>query len=303
MLAYAKNKYKSHGWSGRPESINIELTSICDAKCIHCPRHEMERKMKGMDMELFKRIIDEAAELKVPIISPNGFGELLTLKNLGDYLAYIRSKKHKFYISVNTNGHQFNEEKRRMFFEYKVDYMNVCLDGATHETMALIREKLDPAKIENNLHAFFKERKERGIKYPKVRIGFVKIPQNKHEEIPFIKKWKDIADMVGLDGYSNRLDSLKKNIGDIAFDLRDTCILPFNTLNIWSDGNCVICCNDWNEEHLVGNMNNSTIKEIWKGPELTKIREAHFAGRGKDIEACSKCNYWQLQQPGQTLWK
>lgn len=302
MLNYVKNKVKSHFWSERPESLNIELTSICDAKCIHCPRQEMERKMKPMDMDLFKKIIDEAAELKVPTICPNGYGELLTLKNLPDYLGYIRSKKHKFFIAINTNGHQFTEEKRKMFFDYKVDYMNVCLDGATHETMALIREKLNPEKIENNLLALFEERKNLGVSYPKVRLGYIKIPQNKHEEQDFLKKWRGVADMVGLDGYSNRLDSLKDKIGEIEYDLRDTCILPFNTLNIWSDGNCVICCNDWNEELVVGNIVTERLIDIWHGEPLKKIRSAHFKGCGKDIDVCSKCNYWQLKQPGQTLW-
>ncbi len=303
MLQYAKNRVKSHSWPDRPEYLNLELTAVCDAKCIHCPRHDMDRKVKPIDFELFKKIVDEAAELKVPIISPNGYGELLTLKNLPDYLAYIRSKKHRFTIAVNTNAHQFDEEKRKMFFEYEVDFMNVCLDGATHETMAKVREKLNPARIENNLNALFKERKERKTKIPKVRLGFVVIPENQHETEMFLKKWKGIADIVGLDGYSNRLDSVKKEMGVPGLKSPGSCVLPFNTLNIWSDGKSVICCQDWNEEHLVGDVNSETIKQIWTGKELTKIRDAHMRKMGKDIEACKKCNFWTLQQPGQMLWK
>src|SRR5687768_12636600 len=44
-------------WPRRPEAINFEITSICDAKCIHCPREEMDRRMKPMDLALFRKMV------------------------------------------------------------------------------------------------------------------------------------------------------------------------------------------------------------------------------------------------------
>ena len=207
-----KNTWESKRWSSRPTSLNIEITAACDARCIHCPRQEMDRPKTNMDFELFKKIVDEAAELKIPEICPNGFGELLVVKDLEKYFKYIRSKDHKFKINVNTNGNRFFKEQRELFFKYEVDSINMCLDGATHETMSLVRPRLNPAQIEENIHDFFRERKEKGLSRPVVRLGYVVIPQNEHECQQFLDKWNGVADKVGLDGYSNRADSVDEEI-------------------------------------------------------------------------------------------
>lgn len=66
--------FHSSAWVRRPHSMNVEVTSICDAKCIHCPRHLMDRAMVPMDLGLHERIIDEATELGVREIGGSGCG-------------------------------------------------------------------------------------------------------------------------------------------------------------------------------------------------------------------------------------
>ena len=41
----------------KPQQVTIELTAACNAKCIMCPRHNMDRAMTVMDFGLFKKII------------------------------------------------------------------------------------------------------------------------------------------------------------------------------------------------------------------------------------------------------
>src|ERR1700722_17769066 len=130
----ASNHLDSRAWPARPHSINVELTAICDARCIHCPREDMDRSQRPMDLALFKRLVDEAAEMQVPELCPNGFGELLTLRNLGEYLGYIREKKHPFNILINSNGYRLDDEKIEMFLDHRVDFLNITIDGATAET-------------------------------------------------------------------------------------------------------------------------------------------------------------------------
>ena len=297
-----RNYYRSLKWPKRPASLVIEITSVCDARCIHCPRDKMDRKMKPMDFDLFKKIIDDAEKLKIPEISPNGFGELLTIKNLEDYLAYIRSKKFRFRIGINTNANRLTKEKRDLLFKYEVDAINVCIDGATPETISKIRINLNPEQIEQNIKDLIKERNERKQSIPIVRLGFVSIPQNAHEKDLFLSKWKDISDFVGIDGYSNRMNSLDLHENRYIED-NYVCVYPFNTLNVWSDGVCVICCNDWNEEYVIGNLNSETISDVWHGLPQQQIREAHFFKKGKTIKACQMCNYWLKCNEGEKLWK
>jgi sulfatase maturation enzyme AslB (radical SAM superfamily) len=304
---YFVNKVESSKWPKRPRALNIEMTSICDAKCIHCPRAEMDRKMEPMNWELFTKIIDQAAELKIPNICPNGYGETLTMKDMEKYLAYIRSKKHRFHININTNGNRMTQEKRDIFIKYDVDLLNICLDGATHETMAKVRPKLDPAKIEENIHALIKEKKEKGSKHPKIRLGYVPIPENVHETDAFMKKWEGIPDYLGIDGFSNRAedDEIARAVAATMPEPTSkpsACSLPFDTMNVWTNGEVVLCCNDWNSKNVCGNMNSSDLKDIWLGEEFSKVRKAHMNGCGSDIEICKQCNWWQKPNKGVKLW-
>ena len=63
-----------------PEIVQIESTNICNAKCVFCPRDEMERKQGVMSWELFKKIVDECADLGVGnarLIQRRGFLDVL----------------------------------------------------------------------------------------------------------------------------------------------------------------------------------------------------------------------------------
>jgi len=256
-----------------------------------------------MDLGLFRRIVDEAAELRVPDICPNGVGEALTLRNLEDYLAHIRGHAHRFAIRLNTNGNRMDEEKRRLFLDYEVDLINVTIDGATAATFESIRERLNFAQIEENVHALLAERQKRGAKVPKVRVGIIVIPQNVHEVPLVLEKWRGVADYVGAGGFTNRGGSLDESFAAHTHvtGVR-SCVLPFRELNIWADGKAVLCCDDWNEEHTVGDLNVSSVKDVWHGAELKHARHMHAAGKGGSLSLCSRCNYWREPGALTRLW-
>ncbi len=290
-----KDVFESANWVNRPQELNIEITSICDSKCIHCPREAMDRRMKAMDFDLFKKVVDEAAEMQIPALCPNGYGEISTVKDMEKYLNYITDREHKFDMLINTNGYRMNEDVQELYIKHKVGMLNICIDGATPETAEKVRVNLKLDQIEKNIHNLMRLRKERGLDYPKIRAGFVVIPENEHEVEMFVEKWKDVVDFVGVDGYSNRAGSLDEKYGKIDVDANKnrTCILPFKTINVWANGEVVICCNDWNSELVVGDLSKQSLKEVWHGEEFAKVRRAHIAGKGDQVSVCANCNYWQ----------
>jgi radical SAM protein with 4Fe4S-binding SPASM domain len=143
----------------------------------------------------------------------------------------------------------------------------------------------------------------------------IAIPQNAHEGAALLEKWRGIVDYVGIGGFTNRAGSLDEqgvfNSGASAATatsqaieriVPQPCILPFREMNIWSDGRAVLCCDDWNEEHVVGDLNTQTLREIWQGEALHKARSLHLEKRGQEIEICAKCNMWREPSPGARLW-
>ena len=163
--------------------------------------------MQPMKLRLFKKMVDEAAALGVPELVPNGYGEILTIANLEDYLGYISSQQHPFRIIINTNGYRMTDEKIDIFVRHRVHLLNICVDGATSATAEKVRVQLKLAEIEDNVHRLMALRRARGIEFPRVRMGMVVIPQNRHETDAFLRKWKGVVDYVGLGGVSNRAEA------------------------------------------------------------------------------------------------
>jgi MoaA/NifB/PqqE/SkfB family radical SAM enzyme len=304
-----KDLLESGKWPRRPEHLGFEITGACDAKCIHCPRQEMDRPKRQMPFELFRRLVDQAAEMRVPDLVPNGYGEILLIKNLGDYLDYIASKRHRFRILCNTNGHMLTDEKIDLFIKHRVSLLNITIDGATPETAQAVRVGLDTRVIEDNIHRLIRRRNALGRRFPRIRVGMILIPQNRHEADAFMRKWRGVTEFVGLAGFSTRLGSMEGGAAEAAGAGEAAaapdphpCVLPFRELHVWSDGKAVLCCEDWNEQHVVGDLNAQTLQEIWHGAVLREARRLHAAGQGDRLAICARCNAWRKPSLGARLW-
>jgi MoaA/NifB/PqqE/SkfB family radical SAM enzyme len=314
-----KDFLESRHWPDRPQTVNFEITAACDARCIHCPRLDMDRPMKAMTMELYRRMIDEAAALGVPYLCPNGYGEICTIPmaTLKEYFDYIAAKGSPFKILINTNGNRMFEDRSALFLEHRVHLINVTIDGATAETAESIRKNLNFDQIEANIKKLLAMRRAAGRRHPKVRVGMVAMQKTVPEIPAFLERWRGIADFVGIGGFSSRLASVSDETPPPPERLQlgqpqqpaaaperkaSACVLPFQDLNIWADGKAVLCCQDWNEEFVVGDLNSQSLREIWLGPEMTEVRRKHLAKVGHDVSLCAKCNHWAQPGRGARLW-
>ena len=43
---------------------------------------------------------------------------------------------------------------------------------------------------------------------------------------------------------------------------------------------------------ILGNVNNSSIEELWNGTKRQEWREFHIQGRRNRVPLCAKCEYW-----------
>jgi hypothetical protein len=274
----------------------------------------MDRPMKAMAMGLFRRLIDQAEQLGVPYLVPAGYGEICTIPAdvLEEYLDYISSKAHRFKVLIPTNGNRMTEERSALFIKHGVRLVHVSIDGATAATAEAIRRNLSFDRIEANVKRLLAMRNAAGKKYPKVRVSMVGMPQNIPEVKPFLERWRGVADMVEIWGFTSRLGSVSPAVAEPNLiqlgapsepqPPTSACILPFSQLCIWADGNAVLCCDDWNEEVVVGDLNTQTLDEIWQGPKMAHARRRHIARAGHDISLCAKCTCWRPPSLGARLW-
>ena len=78
----------------RPLSIDVELASICDLACPHCSREYIVTPDKIMNMNLYKKIIDEISIMEVPSIKLNWRGEPLLHPNIFECIDYAKKKRN-----------------------------------------------------------------------------------------------------------------------------------------------------------------------------------------------------------------
>jgi radical SAM protein with 4Fe4S-binding SPASM domain len=55
------------------------------------------------------------------------------------------------------------------------------------------------------------------------------------------------------------------------------------------DGAIGLCCTDYDAEMNFGNIKDKTIKEIWLGELMQKIRKLHEQSRWEEVPLCLKC--------------
>lgn len=274
-----------------PTQLNIEVTSVCNARCIMCPRENMTRKQEVMEWSIFEKIVREAKALGIRDFALNGYGEIFTAKK--DYQRFInficdQIKKPK--IIINTNAFLMDKDVSQFLIDKKVALINCDVDGSSKETFESIRRNLKFDQVVNNIMQLISMRDSQGSKWPKVRVGMVKQPKNSHENEAHHKFWKGRVDFVG----SNE-DMLVNRGGTIEVEGPHhhdwPCFLLWTQLVILSDGEIALCCDDWNAEESLGNIKHCTIKELWQSEKLTKYRKFHREGFYKNIRICSRCNW------------
>jgi radical SAM protein with 4Fe4S-binding SPASM domain len=84
------------------------------------------------------------------------------------------------------------------------------------------------------------------------------------------------------------------NRKEIAFDntylnIQSPCYIPFYKLFIDWNGDILTCQNDWNRTLSFGNVNLSSIKDIWTGDLYLNFKKTLAKG-SRTIEPCNKCN-------------
>jgi len=120
----------------RPEEIMIEVTTRCNFSCIHCFRNMMSEDFTDMDIELFKKIINEASQIGVKWIVFSGWGEPLVHPRIIEFLKY--TKERGLRILLNTNGFLLKKYVEEIY-DIKVDKIVISIDSLREDIYKKIR--------------------------------------------------------------------------------------------------------------------------------------------------------------------
>ena len=286
-----------------PEAFSIETVNICNAKCWFCPQPDHVRKKGYMNFDIFKKIIDEISENRSSVKSIALFmdGEPTLHKELIKFLKYAKEKKVKD-IYLSSNMEFFKEDIIDQIFENRLagtlKYVIASLDGVSETTHQNNRIGVDTKKAYDNTNLLLRKRKEYKSIYPWVFPRMLINEKNKHEEKDFYKYWKNKSDKVlttFMHNWGGQIDDTLIHQNKDPFS--SVCYFPFSQCFIQLDGSVRICCLDVNGKEIFGNINNSSIKEIWNNSDFTHLRNNLLKNKREELpEICKDCTYPQKGQ-------
>jgi radical SAM protein with 4Fe4S-binding SPASM domain len=252
----------------------------------------MKRKKGNMSRELYKKIIDQASDLKIRYINLHNFGEPLVDKDFVWRVKYAKSKKID-RISTNTNGTLLTPKLSQNIIKSGLDELYISVDAATKKTYQKIRIGLNYDQVQKNIIYLAKLKKQLKSDKPKIILDFLEFNLNKNETKKFINKWKKVVDDVCISQIHDWSNKKKINIGKsinnyVEFS-QAPCRLPFTEMLINWDGTVSLCCQDIDGEVILGDINKETILNIWQNKKYQEIRKSHLKLKTNNHKLCKDC--------------
>ena len=288
-----------------PLHLDIEVTEACNLACIMCVHGTTGVPITGrIDVNFAKEIIDQAAQNGTKSLKFNWRGEPALHTGLEDLVAYSK-EKGILEVQINTNGIPFNPRRIERLIDAGLDRIIFSVDGATKESYETIRVGSDWERMNENIRKFHEVRTAKGRVKPFIRIQMVRQELNANEVDLFFEQWKEIADDIAVKDVTDRGQGNQLFVGNQVAIGRQRCNQPWQRMIIARDGKVFPCCSDWDRTYEIGDANETSLKEIWKGESMEKLRDINRAGKLDDFDPCRNCfvlsSYqWRRMTPEET---
>ncbi|MBF0300014.1 MAG: radical SAM protein [Oligoflexia bacterium] len=274
-----------------PLQIDLFAVDVCNLKCPMCVREAHINGNGYMDVNLVKKIIDQATEYGVPAFNFGGLGEPTLYPHLFEILKYAKDRGI-IDVNIHTNGTRLSPEFNKKLIETGLDRIIISVDSNVKNIYEKIRIGANFEKTYSGIKDFIDQRNLLGKEKPHIKVNYI----NTDEDDPtqkndFINYWKDKVNRIAVLRYldcSNGEGEVyhQKNYEQ---DKNFCCAELWRRLCILSDGVATICTNDMKKKYIVGDVRKETISEIWKGERIQKARNFHRKGLFRTIDKCKNC--------------
>lgn len=272
--------------SGGPIEITLESTAKCNLYCPMCPRHFYTFDNENMDLELFKKIVNDCKDY-VEFVWPYGIGEPMIHPKIFEMIQITREAGIR--TGMSTNATLLDDRRADLLLDSGLDYVILAFDGATKETYEKYRLGATFEKTrENILNLLQKKLDRKAPVYVVLQMVILK------ENVVEIEAYKKLWSIPGVDEIRFKRDEVHvegSEIPDSAFKepRRNPCHLLWRgPLYVRYDGLAYPCCYMY-DEPPVGDLKKQSVMEVWNSGEMVKLREAHLRGDLSEYPICQKC--------------
>jgi hypothetical protein len=269
--------------------LQIENCSFCNARCVFCPYPTMTRAKGIMPMDLFRKIIDEAA--LIPLIDKvtiAGLGEPLIDNTLIEKLKYIRKKMDIGCLDLYTNGSLLSVKLVKEMIKIPVSMIYVSLNAVTREKRRDIMGLDDYDELVSILDESISVSNGTKLQIIVKALAGKDLLEPEENNI-FMERWG--GSFNGGGGHS--FMHLEGNWAGRTFPMRikpkNLCARAFEQIMVLWDGRVSLCCFDSDGEVVLGDLKTQSLKEIYAGGEALRYREAHAGNNRSTLKLCKDC--------------
>lgn len=290
-----------------PLKLHLEPTSHCNLRCVMCPQSMNAPKGNGyMGMDLYRRIIDEARGFVFEI---NLFfrGEPLLHPHILEMVQIARDAG--IAVHVNTNATLLRGKIIDGLLDVGLDKLTISFDGGEKELYEQMRRGARFDRTLENTLSLLKAKAARGSTRPYTTIQVMRFfdPSLPGPAVPppFLRLFQglpvDEFDPIWAHGWAGTMmDNELFKAAPYGHNYYP-CNWLWKSMAICWDGQVALCCGDFKPTEVLGDLNHQTIREIWNGPRMVRIRALQREKKLDDLPVCRGCD--ALWQPGGARWR
>ena len=290
---------------GLPISLSFEPTTSCNLRCPECPSglRSFTRPTGMLQKDFFKETMDEVGKDLTYLIFYFQ-GEPYLNPDFLDMVKYANNKK--IYTATSTNAHYLNDANAKKTIESGLDRLIISIDGTTQDTYEQYRIGGNLEKVLEGARNIVKWKKELKSSTPFVIFQFLVVKPNQHQiedvkklgkeigvdEVAFktaqIYDYENGSNLIPTIDYYSRYQQNNNGTYSIKNKMSNHCWKLWHSCVITWDGTVVPCCFDKDATHQLGDLKDTSFKQLWQGGKYHKFRTALLKGRG-EIDICKNC--------------
>lgn len=318
-----------------PRYIELEVTTICNKRCIICeyvywPKGTQERRHLSFDE--FVKLVDQFPKLTWTNLT--GEGSSFLNKEYIEMIRYVKQKDIPVFLVDHFD--EMDIELAEELIKMPIEGIYISFDAATKETYEKIKVGCNFDKVIDNIRKFLALKKKYNSPFPEINYRYV-ITKLNVQEIPL---FLDLVASLGgrkTHGYSSRVDFCgllsfpdiehlvtqvpgeiiqqvlrKRKEHDLFVTLSHMELeknVPIECCIAWQEpyfmmgGYALPCCQVmmsnkrvWLREHTFGNVYQESFKEIWNSARYRRFRKTVNNKKAPVPLFCKDCRAFSTKQ-------
>jgi MoaA/NifB/PqqE/SkfB family radical SAM enzyme len=283
-------------------SVEIELTSVCNANCVMCPRDTLSRYRgaRHMEAKTFYELCSKLQNKNIPTFEVCGIGEPILHPNCLEFVRHLKKKNPNTEIIFFSNGTAISPRYAHLVATAPID----CLAVSIHSSDAELRRKICNSSMADNilqnLGEFLLLVKKESNRM-KIRLGQVLCPESPVPDQGLMEwagrhgvgynsweAWSRAGHVHGEQPKENQPLCRRRAFKNIS---PHRCHEYERTTFVTYEGDVLACCCDFANETTEGNLLSDSFEYI------VGKRNGKMASRQPLSRICWRCDACGTNKP------